>query len=243
MQNLIDNEVIKEMLKLLGLIISPVLGYLLAQKSKALKKEKQDNELLKDNVYQSKINILKEIFDLQKFSELERLINLICDNTSMDRFTIMFVMNGKIDFNYMTVIYDQSKIDHSIGGTSPYAKFPIDHAYKTLVNKIEKGRPVWHSIPDKTMGNIVDFIELEGIKHIMYLKVKRIPIDEFNDIVVYLSISSTDEEKLPKIDQRKVELITAGKIVPKLEDLLTLPTIRNADELLSNLKTPTNESP
>jgi len=241
MQSLLNGDVIVEIIKFVGLIATPILGYVTAKKVKENKSIKADNELLKDNVYQTKVRVLKELFDLQHFAQLERYINLVWDTTPMDRFTIMFVMNGKINFNYLTVIHDQSSIDHKLGGASPYAKFSIDQSYKNLVHKIEKGRPVWYDIPAKEIGEMNDFIELEGIKKIVFFLVKRIPIDEFNDIVVYLSFSSTTEHDFDKLDTRRVELITSGKITPKLEDLLELPTVKNADELLSNLET-TDES-
>jgi hypothetical protein len=202
-----------------------------------LNKKSEENYKLKDNIYQSKIKTIKEMFDFQRFSALEKYIRTIFKDSRIDRFTIMFVMNGKIDFNYMTAIFDQSKTDLSIGNISPYARFPIDESYVNMLHKMEDHIFIWRSHPDFNVGQMGEYIKLEGIKQIGWGFIKRLPIDEFNDLLVFSSFSTSDEKPLTKMEKRRVELVFTGRMLGEIEQILKVPNLKD-DELLRHIDKP-----
>lgn len=230
-----SGDVLDNIVKFAGVIGSIVLAYVNNQKSAKIKEVQNINDRLKDNIYQAKIQKVKELYDIQHFSLMRRTIQQLFSSTPIDRFSIMFVMNGKIDFNFMTVIYDQSSIDPELGGVSPYARFPIDHEYRRMLKEMESTKFVWRAYPEFRVGRMDDFLEMEKIKSICWGYVTRIALDEFNDLVVYLAASSGQQE-INRVDKNIVELLISGKILPELIPAISLPTVEKDSDLLENLK-------
>ena len=228
-------ELIESLLQIALLLGSLAAGIYAKIAGKEKKKLKRENEYLKDNIYRQKIVKIKELMDLQRFSSMEKAILKCFDSTQIDRFSVMFVMNGKTEFKFLTVLYDQSEIDHNLGSISPYTRFPIDHNYKKMLAEIEEGSFVWRSDKDFGVGLINDYLDLEMIRLIGWAFIKRIPIDEQNDIVVYCSFSSTSTSALSLMELRKIELMFTGKILPEMQCILHVPDMED-DELLNNLK-------
>lgn len=232
---LTSGDVMDNIVKFAGVIGSVVLAYVNNQKSAKIKEVQSINDRLKDNIYQAKIQKVKELYDLQHFSLMERTIQQLFLTTPIDRFTIMFVMNGKIDFNYLTVIFDQSSTDLELGGVSPYARFPIDHEYRRMLKEMEVNKFVWRKSPEFRVGRINDFLEMEKVNNICWAYVTRIALDEFNDLVVFLSVSSVGPE-ISRVDKNIVELLISGKILPELIPAITLPTMEKDADLLDHIK-------
>lgn len=207
----------------------------LQEKEAELQEEKKVNSLLKENVYITKLRTLKQIFDLRSFSKIEQLQHQIFNHTSIDRMTIMIMMNGKVKFNFMSVVYDHSNLHEEVGSDSPYKRFEIDDEYMEMITELTTVRGRWESSPFKDLGEIGEFLELENIGHIGWWKVKRIALDDYNDLFVYLSLSSEKKEKINWREKRQVELIVHGKIVPILGEIVSVPTENEAIDLLKEI--------
>lgn len=235
----------------LGTIGTTVMAYLRrkqqqdkvkAQKAKeeaenSLEIEKKTNEFLKENIYITKLRTLKQVFDLRSFSVLEKLQNKIFEDTSFDRLTVMFMMNGKVEFNFMSVIYDISK-DRGEIGDSPYRKVGITDAYRQLITQLTS-KPAWMSSEkaSENLGELGEFIVLEEIRHIAWFRVKRIALDDYNDLLIYLSWS-TEKEQVPSWkEKRQLEIITGGRLIPLLKDILSVPDDQDAKDLLEEIRT------
>lgn len=225
--------VIVEAIKYLGILTSAILAYVNLRQKKDKKELKEQNIKLIDNVYQTKVAKLKELYDLQHFSLLTRAVRQLFKATKIDRFTVMFVMNGKVDFNYLTVLFDKDANNPDIGGVSPYAKFDVDAVYKKMLKEMEFQKFYWATVGAGKMGDIETYLALENIKCIGWMYTKRIPLDEFNDIVVYCSMS-TIEKGMNNQDKAKARLFYQGKILPELLEILDLPT--GHDELLDKIE-------
>jgi hypothetical protein len=221
-----------------GTIGTALMTYINRKQSRVVKEVKEEkkvvesqNQILKDNIYTSKIKTIKELFDFQRFSGLQNLLQRLFKKGPIDRFTLMFVMNGKIDFHYMTVLMDESNIANTaLSEISPYSRFLIDGQYGAIIKETELGHFVWRCAPDFKAGGLDDFLNLEQIKCIGWAFVQRIKLDSQNDIVVYCSFSS-EKGELTLAQKKYVELIYAGRIKPHIDQILKVPDESDKDLL------------
>jgi hypothetical protein len=205
--------------ELAGYVASAVFALYGAWKNHKLKKQKRENQLLKSELYGTKMQKLKELYDFQRFSVLEHEIRVLFKETPVTRFTIMFAMNGRIDFNYMTVVYDQHDYRMDVGMESSYDQIQIDQGYIRLLKEVERLGFVWLSAPFN-IGSISHFMEMEEVKHCGWGYVLREALDDTDDLLVYLAISS--EQDMRVIDKSKAELIIKG-VMPEMADILKVP--------------------
>lgn len=184
-------------------------------------KLKEERKILKSNIYDSKIMQIKEIYDLQRFSLLEKEIKKVLINTPMDRFTIIVVVNGTSNFDYLTVLFDQILGDTKTGGTSPYSKLKIDEVYQDIIKDLEKtDKVLWRDTSDK-LGDIATFLSLEGITKTAWTFVDRIQLDTFNDMVMFCSMTTTHEKEITEKERKYTELILTGRIVPLVRKIIS----------------------
>lgn len=205
--------------------------------SELLKTKEKENTLLKDNIYSTKISKLKQIFDLRYFSAIEHIQHKVFDETCADRLTIMFMMNGKVNFNYMTVLYDHSSKRPDVGVESPYLKVRMSDRYMNTISNLRINDSHWESWPFSEWGELGDYIEMEGIRHLGWYKVRRVALDEYNDLLMYLSWSTEQEHEPSWEDRRKIQLLTTGYIIPLLDKIIDSPEEVDPDHLLEKINT------
>jgi len=232
---LLKNPAIRDhLLQALGGVLSLVLGVVARSKHKQLKAKKTENELLKSNIYQAKIHLIKELYDLQHFSIIERWIKEIFADTQADRFTVMFLMNGKVDFNYLTVLYDQdNKEETEIGGISPYSRIPIGPEYRKTMKVLEIDGFLFKKGPDFGLGTVNEWMELEEIKSGCWAFVDRLALDQYNDVIVYISVTSKTAV-LNRHERNKLRLTLEGKIIPEIKKILRVPNISTHGALMQH---------
>jgi len=221
-----ETETITAMAAIVGYLATAVVWVNKEFIKKKLKKKEKENDVLKNNIYQTKLQKVKELYDLQHFSSIERLIHKLFNKTPIDRFTVMFVMNGTTDFNYLTVLYDESTENREIGDISPYTRFKIDGKYLKMLHQMELDGMVWRKYPDFNIGNLDEYLTLEKIKDIGWAFVYRIKLDEYNDLLVFASISS-EVGGLSDMDKKLLELTFNGRIRPHLEKILLIPDLED----------------
>ena len=199
--------------------------------------QKKENEFLKENLFQSKMNLLKRIIDIRHLNKIEKIHNKVFEETCIDRFTVLMLMNGKLDFNFMSVIYDMSKHKANLEGFLPYERIPIDDYYRDFVMDLPHKRGVWKHYPyEGDTGPMFEWIKIEKIKNICWYRVKRLQLDEHNDLFIYLSWSSESEEKPKWSTNRYLDMITQSQIIPGLVDILEFPKMNEIEDLLHDIE-------
>jgi hypothetical protein len=215
--------VMNHLVEIIGGLGSLALGIIARQKHSKLKKKSKENELLKNNIYQTKIQRVKELYDIQHFSVISLHIKELFRETPADRFTIMFIINGKVDFNFLTVLYDQAEdLDSDVGGISPYSRFLIDAEFRHSIHQLETDGYLFKKKPNWGMGRVGDYMDLEGLQSIWYSYVSRVAMDQFNDVVVFCSASS-NQTVFTRHEQNKIRLILDGKIIPEIRPIIRIP--------------------
>jgi len=230
-------EIFEVLLTFLGAISLPLVTFIIFWFKRKNKVVEDENQFLKDNIYVSKVNILKEIFDLHSFYELDKQLEGRLSNTPFDRFSIMILMNGKVHFKYMTLLFDKKKSHSDMSFTLPYRKIRIDERYHNLIINLNVGFSEWLCNGLERAGNIKGMLEEENIKCIGYYKVKRVPLDEFNDLFVYCCWSTENDKKPSEKDIRDIDIITNGEIIPIINDIIKAPSVYDSDRLFEHIRT------
>jgi len=233
-------EQLSTVLKFLGGVTPFVIGYLtvkLKLKEKRLTQEKAENNFLKENIFTTKIGMLKELFDFALFQELDALYSQLWAENPIDRITIMFQMNGKVDFQYMTVVFDKSQIHEHVGQNSTYQRLKIDPKYYDLIASLPLSSGVWKKAPFTDVGSIETDLEVENIKNICWFKIRRIALDEYNDLLVYCSCSSERTSDINRLAKRRIEMFMISRIIPKINEILSVPTKSDSRDLIEKIRT------
>ena len=194
------------------------------KKNITLKKEKKEVKILKEVVYDDKVAQIKRVYNLQRFSELEKSIKKVLYKTPIDRFTILFVMNGHTTFEFLTVLFDQKLGDHLIGGESPYVKVRIDSAYQNMIKDLEIDNHVFVDFSNEDFGRIGDYFRMEDIKCGLFSFVERRRLDKYNDMILFTTASSSIVNELSVQERNVIEILLTGKIIPRI-----LETISNGN--------------
>jgi len=146
------------------------------------------------------------IHDFEFFQEIRVSVDRIFEATKADRFLIMKAINGKTDFQFASVIYEQhkrtAKTKYSVNAAGRYVNFKFDiHCNERIKEAEQKGYVdlVVAELPEGT--DLKSIYTSEGVTHSRIYHIDRIPIDEKKDAILYCSIATheglfTDVEKI-----------------------------------------------
>lgn len=215
-----DKGIFVEIIQYIGLLTTAIFGFISAERGKRIKEMKVVKQDLRDSLYDVRLLRVKEVFNLRRFSILEKEIKRLLYNTRIDRFTILFVMNGKTDFDYLTVLFDQI-LGAEGGGVSAYNKFKVDDIYKATIKEIELHKYKWIDTR-QNFGIVGEEFRIEGIYEALFNFVERVRIDSFNDVILYSVASTHSPRKLTEKERRVIQLITRQKIKPMVQEIISL---------------------
>jgi hypothetical protein len=176
--------------------ISAVLVAIIAAYATLKKKHsnvKQENKVLKIEL--SCINIL---FNHEFLKILNSKVENIFAETKIDRFLILFAVNGKDVVKYATVCYERNKATNHVGAIYRYIRLEVDTHYQNLLKQVEAIGTVHlvvKEMPTCMLKTIYQSRE-EEIKYSTVKFLKRIEVDQHNDIIVYSSIATSHDEDL-----------------------------------------------
>jgi len=110
-------------------VVISVISFYQAVKLKRLEtKTKETEQELKET--NAKISALDTIMDFEAFTEIKETVDLIFENTNIDRFLILIAVNGKTDLGTVSVIFEQNasstSTKFSINAISKYHSFKVD---------------------------------------------------------------------------------------------------------------------
>ena len=179
-----------------------VLGVLTIIKEIKLKKYELELTQLKNEPKEVKSIItngtMDLIIDLKFLNAIREKVEDIFKNTSAERFLILFAINGKTDFNFVTVIYEQHKLnmgdDSSFGAINKYINIEIDEDYRRYLKESEIIGPVYLTVSTMNDNLLKSFYTIENISHSIIKFIKRLKKDDNNDVLIYCSIAKKDNK-------------------------------------------------
>lgn len=154
---------------------------------------KQENKVLRIEL--SCVNIL---FNHEFLKALNKHVESIFQETRIDRFLILFAVNGKDTVKYATVCYEKNKSSNHLGAIYRYIRLEVDTHYQNLLKQVEAMGSVHLIVKEmpKCMLKTIYQSREEEIKFSTVKFIKRIEVDDLNDIIVYSSMATAHNEDL-----------------------------------------------
>lgn len=186
----VDKDVWVALVGLFSTIIATLFAYKQSIKLKKMELEasKKDNIILDQ---QKNFSALSLLMDFELIDSIKKRVDLIFDKTNVDRFIILIAVNGKTDFNLVSVIYEQHKIETKINAVSQYGHVYIDDHYRRMIKEIEKNGSFYFETDRSYEVSYLNNIYLkENVKSSLIKFIQRVKIDENNDMIVFCSLAS-----------------------------------------------------
>ena len=162
---------------------------------------------------------LDRVFDFRSFTELRASIDRIFDKTKVDRFLILIAINGKTDFNVVSVIFEQHN-GHHVNAISKYRNVEIDDPYRQLLKYVEKETTVYLEVEKMESCFLKDFYQDEKVTFSDFRFLTREKIDPENDLLLFSTAATHHENSYTRIERSIIKSEYEGTIKPILERVI-----------------------
>ena len=165
-----------------------------------------------------KMSYYGQMFNPTSFNIISSAVDRIFDKTKADRFLIMIAVNGKTDFNIISVIFEQHKNkEYRINAIARYHNITIDPHYKQLLKNTNVQDVIELVTEDMPESILRDFFTDEKVKSSLVRQLVRTPMDSENDVLVYSSISTHSNKKFSRLEKSFIKTQYEGTIVPNFK--------------------------
>lgn len=175
-------------------IVAIVAGYFALRTKRAeqaTKDARKEKEKLKAEL--SCINIL---FQHDFIILLNKQVENLFRETKAERFLLLFAVNGKTDFNFVSVCYEKMKNERSRGAVYRYVRLGIDEHYRQMLKDVERENAIYlkvQEMPNSLLKSIYQSL-IENVRYSVIKFIKRLNADDENDIVIYSSLATCQDE-------------------------------------------------
>lgn len=176
-----------------------------------IQKEKKNKE--------HQINFLTSIMNLNKMNKIIDAVDDIFKKTKADRFLVLVAINGKSDFNFISVVFEQHKHKSDFIAVATYKEIQIDEAYRQMLKILEYNEFVNLYVEKMQDSLLKEFYNLEGVQFSQLRFLARQKIDNLNDFVVYSSIASHKKGKYNNEENTIIKLNYDSIIIPTFREL------------------------
>lgn len=154
---------------------------------------------------------------IEFFHDIKNSVDRVFDSTKADRFLILKAENGKTDFKFASVLYEQhkktDKTKWSIGAAGRYLHFEFDQDYNQRLKEAERSGVVDLIVENLPYGT--DFKTIytsEGVTHSRIYFILRFSVNDQKDEILYCSVAThegnfSDVEKI--IIKQEIDMIRA----------------------------------
>lgn len=181
-----NSEIIISIVTSITTIIVTLLNLFLKKRNKELQSEKEDLIKNKDKLI-GELSAINILFNHQFIATLDEILYEIFEQTKVTRFLMLFAVNGKQDFKYVTACYEENRTSPIKKAIRKYVRIEIDNYYKQILYFIEKNKYinlVVKDMPKSVLKNIYQSYD-EKIEHSIIHFIRRINIDDKNDLLLY----------------------------------------------------------
>jgi hypothetical protein len=212
-------EIIASIIGGISLIIAGIIAYLKDARFKKLTIENKEIKLqLNDSTINLtdaniKIALLDKLGNFVVFNEIRQSVDRIFENTSADRFLVLFAINGTRSFKTVSVIFEQHKHpDLKINAIIRYRDVQIDDEYRRLLRNVEEYTEIDLDVTSMPNQLLKDFYTIEQVTHSKVKFLHRKHVDEKNDIVMYCSIAKHSPDPFDNLENAIIKTEIEGCI-------------------------------
>lgn len=185
------------------------------------KKELINNKLRTENKHNElKLDFLNRIMDLTSVNQIIEAIEKVFTLTKADRFLILVAVNGKEDFNVVSVIFEQHKKNYKVNAIGTYRNIRIDQTYKQMLKNCEVNDVITLCTKEMPNSLLKSFYEVEGVQFSKVRFLARKPIDGENDFLVFSSLATHNEKDFTPREKTIIKTIYETAIKPNINNVL-----------------------
>ena len=185
-------------------------------KKMELESAKQDLETKQKGI---KLNALEKLLDFTSFNIIRNSVDRIFENTKADRFMILIAVNGKVDFNIVSVIFEQHKTAKwKVNAIIRYRDVNIDDKFRQLLKELEYRGTIDIKVEDMTNQLLKDFYIIEKLKYAKFQFLHREHIDEDNDVLIYSTVSTHINIPFTKTENAIIKTEYEGTIIHTIKN-------------------------
>ena len=212
------SDIAISIISMIGVLIPAILLH----KREVKKYEDHNTELKKENKeYEIKISFFDRIMDFTSINVIKDSVDRIFSQTSADRFLILIAINGKTDFNIVSVIFEQHKNQVTrINAIARYRNVHIDSEYRAMLKDTERNGMIHLEIEKMADSLLKEFYYIENVKHSLIKHLVRKPIDKNNDFLVFSSIATHSTTGFSKRSKVIINQEYDATIIPNLKKVL-----------------------
>lgn len=216
-----DSSILSEIIGGIVAIVLAVIAYLEKRKVKqkdaqiaSLQEEKKSSDL--------RLNLVDKILDIALLGKIQDAVKVIFEETKADRFLILVAINGKVNFNVVSVIYEQHKDTNYRGNAiARYRNLEIDEDYRAMLKDAEAKSCIEVNVDEMRDCLLKRIYQVEGVKHSNVRHLLRLPIDSDNDVLVYSSVATHDNEIFNVLEKTIFLTQYNSTIIPSLRHMIS----------------------
>ena len=199
--------VLISVISFIGVSITAIITayYNIKVKRLELSNTKNEKQVAKLRAELTCINVL---FEYNLIALINRTVDEIFKTTKAERFIILFALNGKVDFNFVSVCYEKTKSSKASGAIYRYVRLAIDDHYRQMLKFVEKDKQVYLDVehmPECLLKDIYQSL-VEGVTYSGVHFINRSPIDADNDALVYCSVATTHDDDFTKHERSLIKI-------------------------------------
>jgi hypothetical protein len=179
---------------LVGAVFTAIITGYYSVKVKKLEKE---NGVISDKLSRAnaELECIDIVFGADTIAVINEVVDTIFEKTKAERFLVLFAVNGKVDFNFVSVCYERTKSNVGRGAIYRYVRVKIDEHYKKMLKIAEMDGSVYIDVDAMEDCLLKDIYtsSAEGIKFSVVNFVGRKSIDSSNDMLFYNSVSTSSK--------------------------------------------------
>jgi len=123
-------------------------------------------------------------------------------------------MNGQTDFRVISVIFEQHKNKKwKVNAIIRYRDVEIDNQFRQTLKDSERYGCVDFNVSTMKPQLLKDFYIIEKVKHSKFRFLHRQSIDTKNDVVIYSSIATHEDEPFTHIEETIIKTEYEGSII------------------------------
>ena len=206
---------------IIGAIATITVSVLLYRKDLRLKEMEIETAIQKEasNQQSIKITALDKLLDFTSFNTIRNSVDSIFENTKADRFMILIAVNGKTDFNVVSVIFEQHKTSKwKVNAIIRYRDVNIDDKFRQLLKDVEYNGELDVKVDDMKPQLLKNFYIIEKLKHVKFKFLHRESVDEDNDVIIYSTVSTHLSTPFTKIENAIIKTEYEGTIIHTIKE-------------------------
>lgn len=198
--------IITALIGALGVIIVATINGWYQKRSKLLEFER-DEAKRKEKKAKIELDLLTLFFPYDFYDYLDDQVEEVFKKTKATRFLVLFAINGKENFNNVTVVYEHTKDKRSKGAIRRYVRLPIDNHYRQVLKLAEVNKSLdlhTEELPKDSLIYQIYSSKEEQVVHSKLKFIQRIHLDDDNDLLLYATIATHDS--IPFSDEELYEI-------------------------------------